>query len=202
MRIAAITAAVLSTLVFCTQAHAREQGGAHSAHGHHGAKMESSRHAAQAPFDLQFIDTMIMHHQSAIDMARLAESRAAHPELKRLARKMQADQQAEIGQMKAWRQQWYPGQPEAMNMDMPGMAKSMEMDMDKLTAARGNAFDAMFITMMKQHHRGAVTMAADALHKAGHAELKKLAQEVVAAQEREVALMEQWRKAWKLPESR
>jgi uncharacterized protein (DUF305 family) len=37
---------------------------------HDHAAMVSSPGAAEAPYDLQFIDTMIAHHQGAIDMAK------------------------------------------------------------------------------------------------------------------------------------
>src|SRR4051794_19732635 len=61
------------------------------------SKMESSSGAATAPYELQFIDTMIMHHQGAIDAAQLVATRAQHGELKQLARSIITDQQREIG---------------------------------------------------------------------------------------------------------
>lgn len=71
--------------------------------------MSSSPNAAKAPVDLQFIDTMTMHHKMAMDMANLAGSRAAHSELKTMANKMIEDQQKETTQLKGWREQWYAG---------------------------------------------------------------------------------------------
>jgi len=35
--------------------------------------MKSSPNAANAPYDLQFLDTMIAHHQGAVDMAKIAK---------------------------------------------------------------------------------------------------------------------------------
>jgi uncharacterized protein (DUF305 family) len=60
------------------------------------------------PFDLAFIDAMIPHHQSAIDAAMLAADRAQHPKIKKLARSIVDSQQAEIDQLTAWREAWYP----------------------------------------------------------------------------------------------
>ena len=60
------------------------------------------------PFDLAFIDAMISHHQSAIDAAKLALTRADHPKVKKLAQAIVASQQAEIEQLSAWRDAWYP----------------------------------------------------------------------------------------------
>ncbi len=159
--------------------------------------MKSSPNAASAPYDLQFLDTMSGHHQAAIDMARPAETKAQHAEVKELARNIIRDQEREISQMKGWREQWFKDQPQAMNMAMPGMMDSMKgMDMTRLNAATGNAFDLMFIDMMTPHHQGAVAMAREALTRAEHPEVKKLAQQIIDAQENEIAQMNKWKAAW------
>ncbi|MFN2455363.1 MAG: DUF305 domain-containing protein [Pyrinomonadaceae bacterium] len=163
----------------------------------HDSMMKSSPDAASAPYDLQFLDTMSEHHQAAIDMAKPAENKAQHMELKSLAKNIVADQQKEIAQMKSWRDAWFAGKPVAMNMEMSGMMDSMKgMDMGKLNAATGNDFDLMFIDMMTPHHAGAVTMAQEALTKAQHPEIKKLAQGIIDAQKKEIAQMNDWKKAW------
>ncbi len=159
--------------------------------------MKSSPNAAGAPYDLQFIDTMVEHHQSAIDMAKMTEMQAQHAELKALAKSIVSDQQKEIAEMKAWRDEWYAAKPQAMNMEMPGMMDAMKgMDMGKLKSASGKAFDLMFIDMMTAHHAGAVTMAKEALKKAEHQEIKKLAQQIIVAQQKEIEQMSKWRTAW------
>lgn len=61
---------------------------------------------APDPFDLAFIDAMIIHHQSAIDAARLAEAQATRPEIKELAANIIEGQQREIDQMNEWREAW------------------------------------------------------------------------------------------------
>jgi len=162
----------------------------------HGA-MQSSPNAANAPYDLQFLDTMTAHHQGAVDMARPAETKAQHAELKEMAGNIIRDQEREIAQMKQWRDGWYAGKPQATNMEMSGMMDSMRgMDMTKLNAASGNTFDMMFLDMMTPHHQGAIVMAREALTKAGHPEIKKLAQQIIDAQEREIAQMNKWKTAW------
>jgi uncharacterized protein (DUF305 family) len=49
---------------------------------------------------------MISHHQSAIDMAKLAQQNAKHDEVKTLAGNIITAQTAEIAQMKEWQLQW------------------------------------------------------------------------------------------------
>jgi uncharacterized protein (DUF305 family) len=62
---------------------------------------------APEPFEAAFIEAMIPHHQSAIEAARLALQEAGHPEVKDLAAGIIEAQLREIGQMQAWRAQWY-----------------------------------------------------------------------------------------------
>ena len=57
-------------------------------------------------FDAAFITSMIEHHQGAIDMARLAECRAKHAEIKELAREIIGAQEGEITQMERWQREW------------------------------------------------------------------------------------------------
>lgn len=159
--------------------------------------MQSAPNAANAPYDLQFLDTMIAHHQAAVVMAKPALEKAAHAELKNLAQNIIRSQTKEIEQMQAWREQWFKGQPPAVNMDAAGMRDSMKsMDMKKLGSATGNGFDLAFIEMMIPHHQGALSMSKEALEKAQHPELKTLAQNIIMAQETEIDTMQTWQKAW------
>ncbi|MGL4619934.1 MAG: DUF305 domain-containing protein, partial [Chroococcidiopsis sp.] len=49
---------------------------------------------------------------------------------------------------------------------------------------------------MIPHHEGAVTMAQDALKKSQRPEIKQLAKNIISDQQKEIAQMKQWRKAW------
>jgi uncharacterized protein (DUF305 family) len=93
------------------------------------SEMKSSPNAAGQPYDLQFLDTMIVHHQGAVDMAQPAEKKAKRAEIKTLAKNIIAEQEKEIAQMKKWRTEWFKDQPAAVNMEMAGMMDSMK-DMD------------------------------------------------------------------------
>lgn len=57
-------------------------------------------------FDKAFIDEMIMHHEGAIDMARLAEKNAKHDEIKQLSKDIISAQESEIFKMKQWQINW------------------------------------------------------------------------------------------------
>lgn len=57
-------------------------------------------------FDEAFIAKMIVHHQGAIDMAKLAEGNAKHDDVKSLANEIVAAQSKEISQLRDWQAQW------------------------------------------------------------------------------------------------
>ena len=72
-----------------------------------GMMMDPQELANKEPFDKAFIDAMIPHHQSAIEMARVALENSDNPKIKELAENIISAQQKEIEEMTRWRQQWY-----------------------------------------------------------------------------------------------
>lgn len=161
------------------------------------SEMKSSPNAANAPYDLQFLDTMIAHHQGAVDMAQPAEAKAERAEIKTLAKNIIAEQEKEIAQMKKWRSEWFKDQPPAINMEMAGMMDSMkDMNMKTLESASGKTYDLEFIKQMIPHHEGAVVMAQEALQKSQKPEIKTLASAIVKAQQAEIKQMKDRQTAW------
>lgn len=57
-------------------------------------------------FDSAFLQYMTEHHDGAIEMARLAETRATHEEIKQLSKGVIAAQEKEIDQMQLWQKEW------------------------------------------------------------------------------------------------
>jgi uncharacterized protein (DUF305 family) len=72
-----------------------------------GMMMDPQRLSKREPFDEAFIDAMIPHHQSAIQMAQVASKQSKIPEIKELAGNIVSAQKREIEQMKQWRKEWY-----------------------------------------------------------------------------------------------
>jgi uncharacterized protein (DUF305 family) len=73
-----------------------------------GMMADSQQLANRDLFDKAFIDAMIPHHQSAIEMSQVALEKSENPKIKELAENIISAQQREIEQMTRWRQQWYP----------------------------------------------------------------------------------------------
>lgn len=142
------------------------------------------------PYDLHFIDMMIMHYQEGIEMAELAQGKAQSAKVKAFATKAAADQKQDVEELQGHRNHWYAGKPlmdhSMMQSMMQQMHPGMEMDMEdtrrKLRATNGAAFDRLFLDTMIHHHMMGVDMAKEAVSKGGHAEIKEFAQKVVIKQ--------------------
>ena len=59
------------------------------------------------PFDKAFLEAMVPHHEAAIEMARPAQERAEHDELRELARAIVEAQTSDIDRMKGWLRTWF-----------------------------------------------------------------------------------------------
>lgn len=176
----------------------------HSGHGSGNHDMAMDLGSADANYDLRFIDAMTVHHQGAVEMAKEAQQKSQRPEIKKLASEIINAQNQEIGQLKQWRKAWYPkagtqlvayGGASKSTVPMSDKQKQSMMMSQDLGAADAE-FDLRFINAMIPHHEGAITMANDALAKSQQAEIKKLSQNIVASQQKEIDQMKQWRKAW------
>ena len=73
-----------------------------------GAMEDPGELEKEEPFDRAFIDAMISHHESAIEMAEIANEETSNPRVKDLTRRVTEAQEAEIEQMVGWREEWYP----------------------------------------------------------------------------------------------
>jgi uncharacterized protein (DUF305 family) len=158
------------------------------------AEASADAHNAQ---DVSFAQGMIPHHQQAIEMAELADGRAASTQVKDLAARVEKAQGPEISTMTGWLKAWDEKVPESMpGMDhsgmegMDGMAGMMDgADMDKLKKASGKDFDSMFLTMMVEHHEGAVEMATTEKAKGEYKAATAMAGDIVTAQNAEISEM-------------
>jgi uncharacterized protein (DUF305 family) len=145
--------------------------------------------------DVQFMQGMIAHHSQAIYMSRMAEAHKASPRLLRLAKKIDQSQVAEIAVMRGWLRQngqFAPDTSSWRTMRMAGMLTDAQLQ--ELDAATGPAFDRAFLTMMIQHHEGALEMVKDLLAtpRAGQeVNVNVFANDVVSVQTAEIGIMRQ-----------
>lgn len=175
------------------------------------ARLDSARMRFTAA-DVAFMRDMIHHHAQAVTMSRMAPGNGAGSAVQVLAARIINAQRDEIAIMQTWLRDRKQAVPEVHEMDgtlmvhssggdghaghaghlMPGMLSDAELA--QLRAARGAAFDRLFLELMIRHHKGAVSMVETlfATDGAGQDEaVFKFASDVQVDQRTEVQRMEQ-----------
>jgi uncharacterized protein (DUF305 family) len=143
--------------------------------------------------DVRFMQGMIAHHAQAIYMSRMAAAHGANPRVVKFANKIDQSQQAEIRLMQGWLHangQFAPDTSAWRHMMMPGMLTAAQLG--ELDAAKGEDFDTAFLTLMIQHHEGALQMVQDLLAAplaAQDVDVSVFANDVQTVQTAEIGLM-------------
>ncbi|GAA1153807.1 uncharacterized protein (DUF305 family) [Kitasatospora gansuensis] len=172
-------------------------GGGHDAHNAAPAATAATPAVSGKAYnaaDVAFAQGMIPHHRQALEMAELATTRAASPEVKQLAAAIRAAQDPEIATMSGWLTGWGEQVPQpgaaGAHAGHGGVAGMMtEAELASLKDATGAAFDTAFLKLMVAHHTGAVEMAKAEQGKGGYAPAKELAGAVISGQSAEIEQM-------------
>ena len=163
--------------------------------GHGQTKITVPDGAIYTVADVEFMQGMIAHHAQAIYMSRMAEAHGANPRILKLANKIDQSQVAEIRIMQQWLRSNGQAAPDTSSwrtMQMDGMLT--EEQLKELDAAKGVAFDRLFLEFMIQHHEGALKMVKDLLAtpRAGQeVDVNVFANDVVTVQTAEIGVMRQ-----------
>lgn len=148
--------------------------------------------------DVQFATDMIRHHAQALLMVDMTVGRDLSPQIARLAEGIRMAQSPEIEQMVTWLEKWGEPVPSTSrdhtghdmgSMGMPGMASMA--DLATLERARGAKFEKLFLSLMIEHHQGAIEMAQSELAQGENAAAKRLAEEIISGQQHEITTMKQ-----------
>jgi uncharacterized protein (DUF305 family) len=162
------------------------------------AAIESTKHTT---LDVAFMQGMIHHHAQALRMTALVPTRTSRPGLELLAKRIDVSQEAEIDQMQKWLKARGEAAPELHRLHghahgagqvlMPGMLT--EPELKQLAAARGAAFDRLFLEFMIKHHEGAMMMVAELYASDGGAEseIDAFARHVDSDQQIEIGRMKE-----------
>lgn len=123
--------------------------------------------------DIKFMQGMIGHHSQALEMTALIPDRTAKREMLLLGQRISVSQADEIEMMKTWLKKRGAEIPSehAHHMPggmMPGMLTTEQMA--ELAAAKGEAFDQLFLKGMIQHHQGALDMVDELIKIPGAAQ--------------------------------
>ena len=82
------------------------------------------------------------------------------------------------------------------NNSTGGSSMSMEDMTNDLKNKSGDEFDKAFLAEMIVHHQGAIDMANLVLQKSNRPELRSLANDIIAAQTKEINQMKMWQTQW------
>ncbi|MDX3452454.1 DUF305 domain-containing protein [Streptomyces sp. ME02-8801-2C] len=139
--------------------------------------------------DISYARGMIEHHAQAIEITELVPGRAESTPVKRLAERIAAAQRPEIAAMQGWLKDNGGDEKTTGHSHeaMPGMAT--EAQLANLRAAKGKAFDELFLTLMITHHEGAVTMATEVKGQGNNVRVEEMADDVIAQQTSEINRM-------------
>ncbi|MFI5473580.1 DUF305 domain-containing protein [Streptomyces cacaoi] len=195
---ASVTAALVLAACGNDSSSSGHAGGHSSVSSSVSADATAGAHNAQ---DVSFAQGMLPHHQQALEMAELAADRASSTEVKDLASRIEKAQDPEIRTIGGWLTSWgedvptssdstkesMPGMDHSAGAGMPGMMDGS--DMDELEKASGTDFDTMFLTMMIDHHEGAVAMATTERSKGEYGPATSMADDIITAQTAEIAKM-------------
>lgn len=146
--------------------------------------------------DVAFAQSMIPHHEQAIEMSDvILAKQGIDARVTELATGIKAAQAPEIDQLRGWLDQW--GTPEHDMADMSGGGMSMdghgmmsEQDMVALADAQGAEASRLFLTQMIEHHQGAITMAQQEIDNGQFLAAVQMAQTIESTQQTEITTMQ------------
>jgi uncharacterized protein (DUF305 family) len=114
--------------------------------------------------DVNFLQGMIVHHDQAVLMSRLAGDRTNNKTIVDLAKRIESSQIDEINFMESWLKERnenasHDHPNHHMHMKMMGMAS--EKELKDLKNSKSTKFDRLFLSLMIAHHDGALEMVKD-----------------------------------------
>lgn len=148
--------------------------------------------------DVRFAQEMIVHHRQAVEMAEMVPGKTTNAKVLDLAKRIEGAQDPEIRTMAGWLSKWgaaptassMPGMDHGSMDHGTGTGMMTAEEMAGLGRATGAGFDRMWTEMMIRHHQGAIEMSTTHLGKGSNAESKKLAQDIITAQQAEITEMQ------------
>ena len=120
--------------------------------------------------DTVFMNHMIVHHEQALTLSRLAPNRTNTQEILDLAGRIDVSQEDEVSFMQGWLEERNIKVHAHMSMHhMKMMGMASDQDIAKLSNSKGMEFDELFLRLMIAHHEGALDMVRELKRQPGSA---------------------------------
>ena len=154
--------------------------------------MEGIMRPATGYPDVDFVKSMIPHHEGAVTMAEIEKQSGKDQFLQNIATNLVQSQEAEVAVLKAWlsRQDLSSMKiiPEAIKANYAFMMSMM----DGMSVSFTGNTDVDFARTMIPHHQGEIDMARVVLQFGRDAEIRTLARDTLSAQEAELSSLKEW----------
>ncbi len=168
-----------------------------------GLQIASPEYPDNDSVEAGFARDMSTHHHQAVTMGMIEYRNGGERGLRTIARDIALTQQAQIGMMDQWLNQWdlpkTGDQPRMSWMSeshhgmllpdgrMPGMASAEELE--QLRNSSGRDADVLFCRLMIDHHRGGIHMAEAVLKHSDNEAVRELAQSMKDGQQYEITAL-------------
>lgn len=153
------------------------------------ANQSSSASEALSPATARWAAMMITHHQSGIELTRLATEKASNPAVRDLARQSMQDQQPELFRLQAIAQ---AGGVSAQQPEQPIM-RFDQQQMMMLRSLSGATFDRQWLDVLSSHHMAAIMMTGPPMAVTGPGDAQQLETSIQDGQLRQIEIMNQLR---------
>lgn len=134
--------------------------------------------------DLRYLNNMIAHHLSAIDMADQALAASSRQEIIELAKIIIETDKRGIEQLYQYKREWYGDTREIKRYERTELGTADEL------------FDLRFINALLAHHQMAIESARDVSQKSTRTDVLNLANEVETSLTSNAKQLSEWRKNW------
>ena len=143
--------------------------------------------------DAAFADAMIPLHESGVDAADLALSRAQHRRLKDLAFDMVQTRSIELSTLRGVRDLLDQAGVEPGDL---GAAADSKVDVDTAALRNSSNFDCDFIAAMIPLNEAEIRLARAELADGIHAELRRMSENIVDTESYEIRQLRRFQRRW------
>ncbi|MBZ9712828.1 DUF305 domain-containing protein [Deinococcus multiflagellatus] len=140
--------------------------------------------------EAQFVRHMIVHHEQALGLSAPMLRRSGDRSLRSVALDITLGQEEQLRQMRAWLAGWgFSPRPRPTPAQARGMGMASVDDIEALSSLPLPQAEVSFLRLMIRHHQGAIAMSRP-LQNSPQPNVRRLARQVVATQQGEIATMQ------------
>jgi uncharacterized protein (DUF305 family) len=181
-------AAIIGALSVTSPAFSQDSNNAQTYDNQSPLNPTTSPDADKASYDLQFIDTLIAHHELEIALVKIAQEKSQNKDVRTKAKALSANYKAEIVKLKKARLDVTKDAAQAINLYLDGMKL---IDFDEIKSKSPKDFDEEFLSVIIKQEEGGKELVESALKKAKNRSVKLIATEISKNQTLRISSLEE-----------